>query len=240
MSRDLFQTLRRFFHINIPYGQPDNDRLFNVRPFFDALRDNMLKIDKEEHLNVDEFMIPFKGRNKLKQYIKNKPHKWGIKVFGLCGSSGMLYDFQVYTGKDTVTEKTKLGISGDIVMKLVQTIPVKKNYTLYTDNWFTSYHLAAELHVRDLLMVVTVKENSIPKRLHKNLPKSPFTEDENDLKKRGGGSFTYATDDKNITAVKWLDNKCVTLLSNFVGVKPVQEVKRWSTSSNSHIVERQT
>ncbi|KAG8196282.1 hypothetical protein JTE90_023836 [Oedothorax gibbosus] len=120
-------------------------------------------------------------------------------------------------------------------MKLVQTIPVKKNYKLYTGNWFTSYHLAAELQARDLLMVGTVKENRIPKRLHKNLPKSPFTEDENDLKKRGRGSFTYATDDKNITAVKCLDNKCVTLLSNFVGVKPVLEAKRWSTSSNSHI-----
>ncbi|KAG8173074.1 hypothetical protein JTE90_026111 [Oedothorax gibbosus] len=75
-------------------------------------------------------------------------------------------------------------------------------------------------------MVGTVKEIGIPKRLHKNLPKSPFTEDENDLKKRERGSFTYATDDKNITAMKWLDNKCGILLSNFVGVKAVQEVKR--------------
>jgi len=30
-------------------------------------------------------MIPYKGRLAFKQYIKNKPTKWGIKVFVLSG-----------------------------------------------------------------------------------------------------------------------------------------------------------
>lgn len=85
------------------------------------------KIDREEHISIDEFIIPFKGRSVLKQYIKNKPHKWGIKVFALCGESRMFYDFEIYTGKDTITNKTKLGIRGDIVMRLVKTIPQNKH-----------------------------------------------------------------------------------------------------------------
>lgn len=45
----------------------------------------------------------------MKQYIKNKPH------------SGFIYDFEIYTGKDTdVGVKTNLGISGDMVIRLCE------------------------------------------------------------------------------------------------------------------------
>ena len=36
-----------------------------------------------ESVNIDKAMIPFKGRFSFKQYIKNKPTKWGIKAFVL-------------------------------------------------------------------------------------------------------------------------------------------------------------
>ena len=43
-------------------------------------------------------MIPYKGRLKFKQYMKDKPTKWGIKAFvlsdarnGLCISGPDLY-----------------------------------------------------------------------------------------------------------------------------------------------------
>ncbi len=32
---------------------------------------------------IDDAMIPFKGRFRFKQYMKDKPTKWGIKVFVL-------------------------------------------------------------------------------------------------------------------------------------------------------------
>jgi len=70
-------------------------------------------------------MIPFKGRSSLKQYIKNKPHKWGIKVFSRAGISGIVYDFEIYVGKGTTRESTDLGISGDIVIRLAPTYPIK-------------------------------------------------------------------------------------------------------------------
>ncbi|XP_050293814.1 piggyBac transposable element-derived protein 2-like [Anthonomus grandis grandis] len=63
-------------------------------------------------------MIPFKGRNSLKQYVKNKPHKCGIKMFARAGSSGFVYDFEVYVGKGTIKNESTLGISGDIVVWL--------------------------------------------------------------------------------------------------------------------------
>jgi len=45
-------------------------------------------------------MIPFKGHLSFKQYMKDKPTKWGIKVFALSNASnGYVYRFQIYAGK---------------------------------------------------------------------------------------------------------------------------------------------
>nr|XP_042908067.1 uncharacterized protein LOC122271301 [Parasteatoda tepidariorum] len=102
-------------------GNCEGDKnLFQVQVLLDALNES-LEID-DKHLSIDEFIIPFKGRSRLKQYNKIKPHKWGIKVSGLCGVSGMLYDLEIYTGKDTLQDKTKLGISGDIVVPIFKTL----------------------------------------------------------------------------------------------------------------------
>jgi hypothetical protein len=40
-----------------------------------------LKELSETNLCIDEQMISFKGHINIKQYIKNKPTKWGIKLF---------------------------------------------------------------------------------------------------------------------------------------------------------------
>ena len=45
-------------------------------------------------------MIPFKGRLGFKQYMEDKPTKWGVKVFTLRdATNGYVYRLQVYTGK---------------------------------------------------------------------------------------------------------------------------------------------
>ena len=40
---------------------------------------------------MDEAMIPFKGRLSIKQYMKDKPTKWGIKVFVLADARNGLF-----------------------------------------------------------------------------------------------------------------------------------------------------
>ena len=41
----------------------------------------------QENVSIDEAMIPFKGRLRFKQYMKDKPTKWGIKVFVLADAT---------------------------------------------------------------------------------------------------------------------------------------------------------
>ncbi|CAF4773039.1 unnamed protein product [Pieris macdunnoughi] len=45
-------------------------------------------------------MIPYKGRKagNRKQYMKDKPSKWGFKNYVRAGVSGMIYDFILYAG----------------------------------------------------------------------------------------------------------------------------------------------
>jgi len=86
MSRNRFDKLRSNIHfvdntLCLPSNNPLHDKLFKVRPFIDSIKNNFKLIDLEEHLCVDEIIIPFKGRSTMKQYNKAKPHKWGIKVF---------------------------------------------------------------------------------------------------------------------------------------------------------------
>lgn len=232
MSRNRFETLKSNFHINDntqckARDHPEYDKLFKVRPLIDKLRENFLKTEPEEHHSVDEIMIPFKGHSSLKQYVKNKPHKWGIKVFARAGVSGIIYDFEVYVGKGTTEKSTELGISGDIVMRLSQYIPRNKNFKLYTDNFFTSYHLFARLKEQGIWSTGTVRLNRL---------KGINLLEDNILKKKRRGSYDFSTESQeNITAVKWFDNKSVSLISTFIGVHPMDTVKRWSQSEKKFV-----
>jgi hypothetical protein len=101
MPRNRIEKLKSNLHINDnskmkELTDPAYDKHFKVRPFIDTVKQKFAQIEPEEHNSVDEIMIPFKGQSSLKQYIKNKPHKWGIKVFTRAGVSGIIYEFEVY------------------------------------------------------------------------------------------------------------------------------------------------
>ena len=89
----------------------------------------MKKVHVNEFIAVDEIIIPFKGRSTIKQYNKNKPHKWGIKMFAPASSNGLVHDFEIYVGKGTLPPSNHgLGISGDVVMRLIECVPKHENY----------------------------------------------------------------------------------------------------------------
>lgn len=100
MSRNRFSAIRNHLHLVDNRLRPDDcvDKLFKVRPIIEAVRQRCLQHELEENLCIDEQIIPFKGRLSFKQYIKGKPCPWGLKVYALCGKSGMPYDFFVYQG----------------------------------------------------------------------------------------------------------------------------------------------
>ncbi|XP_036346069.1 piggyBac transposable element-derived protein 3-like [Rhagoletis pomonella] len=113
MTSNRFFSLRNRLHLTDISARPSGckDRLFKVRPIIEQVRHRLQELPLEENLCVDEQIIPFKGKFMAKQYIKGKPCPWGIKVYFLCGKSGMPYDFIVYQGSTTPLD--------DIVVKTV-------------------------------------------------------------------------------------------------------------------------
>ena len=72
----------------------------------------------DEHLFIDESMIPYYGKHYAKQYMKGKPIRFGFKNWALCSSNGYMISFEIYTGKSNTVEKV-IGLGGDVVMSLL-------------------------------------------------------------------------------------------------------------------------
>ena len=141
MSRDRFETIKRSIHFNdnthmLPRDDEKFDKLFKVRPLLDYLQQKYNEIPMNQMLCVDEQMIPFKVASSLKQYLPNKPHKCGYKVFVLRDSTKIIHDFDIYTGKidPPPANGPDLGASSNIVLKLASKIPSNMNYLVYYDN----------------------------------------------------------------------------------------------------------
>ena len=69
--------------------------------------------------------------NFTKTVRQEQTPRTGIKIFAHTGSSGMVYDFEVYVGKGIVKNVSSLGISGDIVLCLVDGLSKGQNYSVH-------------------------------------------------------------------------------------------------------------
>ncbi|KAK3862225.1 hypothetical protein Pcinc_031890 [Petrolisthes cinctipes] len=233
MSRDRWEEIKANVHFNDNSTLPNNnsDKLFKVRPLLTHLAAKFRAIPKPQRLCVDEQMVPFKGISSLKQYLPSKPHKWGYKIFCLCGADGIMYDFEVYTGKILpVPGEPDLGASSNVVLDLVKSVPTGIYHLLYFDNWFTSKPLMTTLAKKQILCLGTVRVN--------RLPGLSFGSDK-DLLKTGRGTHqekSALVDDVEVRAVKWMDNRSVNLLSTFASVEPKGECKRYDKKKKSTVM----
>lgn len=230
-----FEILKRFLHFNDNSCMPKRnslqfDKLYKVRPVVESVLGKCQKVEPEEYNSIDEQMIPSKSKSPLRQYMPKKPHKWGYKVFTRCGNSGIIYDFEIYTGKSSSSDKPSyLGITGDLVMRLCTHLPKHENFKTYFDNFFTSLPLLRELKLQGILAVGTIRQNRMAGA-------QKILESEKSLKSRGRGSYDWRVDaSSNTIVVRWQDNSTVQLASTFVSHELGEPVKRWSGKDNRHI-----
>ena len=84
-----------------------------------------------------------KSRHKsgMRQFNKDKPIRWGIKLWVLADSSnGYTIDLNVYIGKVEGQDVSANGLGYDVVMKLMNPY-FHQGYHLYVDNFYTSVTL---------------------------------------------------------------------------------------------------
>ena len=230
LPRHRFETMLRYLHFNdnneMPArDDPNYDPLFKIQPLLCSLRKNMMKTEPEERYSIDEQIIPFKGRSHLKQYNKKKPHKWGFKVLTRAGVSGIMYDFEIYTGKDMKLEGD-LGTSGNIVLRLTKDIEGNRDHKVYFDNWFSSVELVKTLKDRGIRAVGTIRKNRFA---------GCKLASDKEMKKSGRGSYDWKTSKDGISIVKWYDNKPVHLISFHSAIEPLGSCKRWSTTEKKKV-----
>ena len=103
-------------------------------------------------------MIPFKGRWGIKQYMKDKPHKWDIKSYVLAdASTGYVSNFFIYSGKSLDGDATE-GLCTKAVLDLVGSC-YNKGQILYVDNYYTSPRLFEILYYNDIYATGTARAN---------------------------------------------------------------------------------
>lgn len=231
LSRNRFESLRNNLHIvDVNEDHSNNDKLWKVRPVVSSFEKRCEDLQIEENLCIDESIIPFKGQLSVKQYLKGKPNPWGVKVYMLCGASGIIYRSIIYQGSTTLSIdiQEKYSATNGLVTFLSNRIPQNAGHKLFCDNYFTSLLLLQELLEKGIFVAGTVRAN--------RLDKCPL-KSESQLKKTGRGSNdSLITEDKRIVAVRWYDNKVVNLASNFVGIEPEDEVRRWDRKEGQFIM----
>ena len=85
MTRDRFKDLNRFVQFNDNAlatqnrDDPAYDQYYKVRPLLNMLRDACLLTEPEERMSVDEQMIPYKGKNSLRQYLPKNRRSGALK-----------------------------------------------------------------------------------------------------------------------------------------------------------------
>lgn len=164
MSRNRFRFLLchiRFDDITSREERKAVDKLAAVREVFDIFVDKCKSAYTPYHyVTVDEKLEAFRGRCAFRQYMPNKPNKYGIKIFALCDSK-LFYTstMEVYVGKQPEGPFKVDNSPSAVVERLCQ--PIKgtgRNVTV--DNWFTSISLLQHLKKNyRLTLLGTIRKN---------------------------------------------------------------------------------
>lgn len=235
MTRDRFRSICWNIHLSDPEeevendkkrGTPDYDKLFPVRPLYDEILNAcQAYYHPRRELAVDERMVATKAKTGMTQYMKNKPTKWGMKLFVLAeSSSGYTVRFIIYTGRSAAVSER--GLSYDVVMNLVQPSYLGTGYHIYMDNFYTSPELLMDLAGLKFGACGTYKEG------RRGCPKDR----ENALTKKSARGSVRWIREGTLVFVKWMDARevsvCSTIHPAFSGEMVQRRVKdedgRWT------------
>ena len=209
-----------------PRRNKPKDKLHRMRTFIVHLnRMFLLLVVAGFRWSVDESMIPYYGRYcPVKVYMKDKPDKFGIKVWGLNDpDSGYLLHFKIYEGRgDTFSGETDLWVSiwslGErVVLSFLRCIP--RGAFVFTDRFFTTPMLAAYMFiVCGIHLTGTVMKNKVGVDVSLMLKKSS---------QLARGFFKWSVDFTNhVAQVCWFDRSIVLLCSSIHAIRSTEGVMR--------------
>ena len=130
LSLNSWQQILRNLHFADNAHTNLMDRAYKVRSLLNSFKRQCLKNWRPgKWLSIDEMMIRFKGRLGWRQFMKDKPIHWGIKLWGIAAASvGYLMTFDIYCGKalDGTAQK---GLATTVTVNLIDEIRKKWIWT---------------------------------------------------------------------------------------------------------------
>lgn len=111
ISRNRFLLLHSKMYFNHPKKPKNTNKSYYTAEIIECLKYTFNRYRSEStYQSIDEFMVKFKGRSSMKQFLPQKPVKRGMKGFSRADArTGYTYDLFVYEGKGTDTEESTLG-----------------------------------------------------------------------------------------------------------------------------------
>lgn len=232
MQRDTFEKIKSELKYSMPKDNDPSDKAWRVRKLLQLFQRNIRQFGLwKTALSVDEMMAKSYARTSLKQFIRGKPIRFGLKFWGLCTADGYLLNLDLYCGKNSsIGDKLgKCALGSRVVMELLdpflKSIPPKKisQFHLYCDNFFTNFDLLVHLKKLGLQCTGTIRENRVKEKnvIDKKSPRGTYV-----VKHDQNSGINYIT---------IVDSKPVSIASTAAGVTPLLPSKRFSSSAHSKI-----
>ncbi|XP_043480427.1 piggyBac transposable element-derived protein 3-like [Leptopilina heterotoma] len=232
MSRDRFLHIKTNLKCSKVKDKNPNDAAWRVRAILDLFAKTITSFGFfETALSVDEMMVKFYGRLNIKQYIRNKPVRFGVKMWGLCGADGFLFKTDIYCGKNgkNSSNLNSCALGSRVVLNmgqdlLLNTIPKKlDNYHIYFDNFFCNPDLIVHLKKVGVVATGTVRQDRVKEKNTIDVKSS-----------RGTHCLKHDTN-SGVNYITIMDSKIVSMLSTAVGDSPLKSVKRYSKDKKDRV-----
>ncbi|XP_028160561.1 piggyBac transposable element-derived protein 4-like [Ostrinia furnacalis] len=174
MSRDRFLLILRnlsFSDPNLTFATTDPNKF--TKPIIDFFNNTMkMLVVPPKNLTIDESVVLWRGRLKIRQFIQGKRHKYGVKLYILTDPKGMTQKIHMYCGSHDVLLRGK-GHADKVVMMLMEDY-LNAGHSLYMDNFYNSVSLAENLLANKTYLTGTLRANRSrnPEITRAKLPKN--------------------------------------------------------------------
>ena len=134
-----------------------------IQPVWDYFNEKYKDLyTPKQDISIDESLLLWKGRLSWKQSILTKRAHFGFKSYVLCeAETGYIYKSLLYTGKemsDALESDNCHYAATRIVMDLIGPL-LDCGYTLFIDNWYSSFELSKLLLTRSTDTIGTLQKN---------------------------------------------------------------------------------
>ncbi|KAL0819660.1 hypothetical protein ABMA28_007728 [Loxostege sticticalis] len=160
MSRDRFLLILRnlsFVDSSSAVANVSDPNRF-TKPIIDFFN-NVMKtlVIPPKNLTIDESVVLWRGRLKIRQFIQGKRHKYGVKMYVLTDTNGMTLKMHMYCGSHDIDLRGK-GHADKVVMMLMEDY-LNAGHALYMDNFYNSVALAENLLTKKTYLTGTLRAN---------------------------------------------------------------------------------